>query len=71
MLEYEFYVGPLRYQYTKSFDENAYDIVEIGYALIRWFADPLVRYLDYSVLYNRQHVYFELRGSDYPVWNYY
>ena len=44
-LEYEFYVGPLRYQYTKSFDEHAYDIVEIGYALIRWFADPLVRYL--------------------------
>ena len=45
ILEYEFYVGPLRYQYTKSFDDNAYDIVEIGYALIRWFADPLVRYL--------------------------
>lgn len=44
-LEYEFYVGPLRYQYTKSFDEHAYDVVEIGYALIRWFADPLVRYL--------------------------
>ena len=45
VLEYEFYVGPLRYQYTKSFDEHAYDVVEIGYALIRWFADPLVRYL--------------------------
>lgn len=45
VLEYEFYVGPLRYQYTKSFDDNAYDVVEIGYALIRWFADPLVRYL--------------------------
>jgi YidC/Oxa1 family membrane protein insertase len=44
-LEYEFYVGPLRYQYTKSFDDHAYDVVEIGYALIRWFADPLVRYL--------------------------
>lgn len=44
-LEYEFYVGPLRYQYTKTFDEHAYDVVEIGYALIRWFADPLVRYL--------------------------
>ncbi|WP_340105209.1 membrane protein insertase YidC [Rhodohalobacter sp. 8-1] len=45
VLEYEFYVGPLRYQYTKNFDEHAYDVVEIGYALIRWFADPLVRYL--------------------------
>lgn len=45
ILEYEFYVGPLRYQYLKSFDEHAYDVVEIGYALIRWFADPLVRYL--------------------------
>lgn len=44
-LEYEFYVGPLRYYDVKDFDEHAYDIVEIGYALIRWFADPLVRYL--------------------------
>lgn len=44
-LEYEFYVGPLRYYDVKDFDEHAYDVVEIGYALIRWFADPLVRYL--------------------------
>lgn len=44
-LTYEFYVGPLRYYDVNKFDDHAYDVVEIGYALIRWFADPLVRYL--------------------------
>ncbi|MDX1590920.1 MAG: membrane protein insertase YidC [Balneolaceae bacterium] len=44
-LSYELYTGPLRYYDLKEFDEHAYDVVEIGYALIRWFADPLVRYL--------------------------
>lgn len=44
-LNYEFYAGPLRYYDIKEFNEHAYDVVEIGYALIRWFADPLVRYL--------------------------
>lgn len=44
-LTFELYSGPLRYYDLKDFDENAYDVVEIGYALIRWFADPLVRFL--------------------------
>lgn len=43
-LSYELYSGPLRYYDLRDFDQNAYDVVEIGYALIRWFADPLVRY---------------------------
>ncbi len=45
ILTYEFYAGPLLYYDLRDFDSSAYDVVEIGYALIRWFADPLVRFL--------------------------
>ncbi len=45
VLTYELYSGPLRYYDLREFDDNAYDVVEIGYALIRWFAEPLVRFL--------------------------
>ncbi|MEX2456517.1 MAG: YidC/Oxa1 family insertase periplasmic-domain containing protein, partial [Balneolaceae bacterium] len=45
VLTYELYSGPLRYYDLREFDENAYDVIEIGYALIQWFADPLVRFL--------------------------
>jgi len=44
-LSYELYSGPLQYYDLRDFDSTAYDVVEIGYALIRWFADPLVRYM--------------------------
>ncbi len=44
-LSYELYAGPLRYYDLKNFNEHAYDVIEIGYAIFRWFADPLVRYL--------------------------
>lgn len=44
-LSYDLYVGPLRYYDLKDFNEHAYDVVEIGYAIFRWFADPLVRFL--------------------------
>jgi YidC/Oxa1 family membrane protein insertase len=44
-LSYELYAGPLQYYDLRDFDSTAYDVVEIGYALIRWFADPLVRYM--------------------------
>ncbi len=43
-LSYELYAGPLRYHDLKEYNEHAYDVVEIGYAIFRWFADPLVRY---------------------------
>jgi len=43
-LSYELYAGPLRYYDLREFHSSAYDVVEIGYALIRWFADPLVRF---------------------------
>jgi len=45
VLTYEFYAGPLRYYDLREFDSAAYDVIEIGYALIRWFADPIVRYM--------------------------
>lgn len=44
-LSYELYAGPLRYYDLKDYNEHAYDVIEIGYAIFRWFADPLVRYL--------------------------
>jgi len=44
-LTYELYAGPLRYYDLLEFDATAYDVVEIGYALFRWFADPLVRWI--------------------------
>lgn len=44
VLSYEMYAGPLRYYDLRDYDEHAYDVIEIGYALFRWFADPLVRY---------------------------
>ncbi|MEX0905379.1 MAG: membrane protein insertase YidC [Balneolaceae bacterium] len=44
-LSYQLYSGPLRYYDLKEFDEHAYDVIEIGYAMIRWFADPLVRFV--------------------------
>ena len=45
VLSYELFAGPLQYYDLREYDDNAYDVIEIGYALIRWFADPLVRYL--------------------------
>lgn len=45
VLTYELYAGPLQYYDLRDFDENAYDVIEIGYALIQWFAEPLVRFL--------------------------
>lgn len=39
------FVGPLRYDDLKKFDEHAYDMVNVGYSWIRWFSDPLVRYI--------------------------
>ena len=45
VLQFRLYSGPLKYYDLKEFDENAYDVIEVGYAIIRWFADPLVRFL--------------------------
>ncbi len=42
---FRLYVGPLSYETLKVFDHHAYDMVDTGYALLRWFSDPLVRYV--------------------------
>lgn len=43
VVSYDLYVGPLSYDTLKDFDEHAFDMLEIGYAMFRWFSDPLIR----------------------------
>ena len=42
---FQMYVGPLKYNQIKAYDEHAYDMVNTGYSWLRWFSDPLVRYV--------------------------
>lgn len=44
-LQYELYLGPLDYYELQTFDDHAFDMVDISYAWMRWFADPLVRWV--------------------------
>lgn len=44
-LSYMLYLGPLDYYDVRRFDENAFDMVEISYSWMRWFADPLVKWV--------------------------
>lgn len=44
MVSYRLFVGPLKYDALKTFDEHVYDMVDVGFSWIRWFSDPLVRY---------------------------
>lgn len=41
---FHLYMGPMKYYDIKSFDEHAFDMVEVGYGWIRWFSDPFVRF---------------------------
>lgn len=43
-LSYRLYVGPLSFSQLRSFDDHAFDMVDMGYSFLRWFSDPLVRY---------------------------
>jgi len=43
-LSYALYIGPLSYNHLRSFDEHTFDMVDMGYAFMRWFSDPLVRF---------------------------
>ncbi|MDR8393636.1 membrane protein insertase YidC [Aliifodinibius sp. S!AR15-10] len=45
LVEYRMYVGPLAYNSLKKFDSAAYDMVDVGWSWIRWFSDPLVRFI--------------------------
>lgn len=44
-LKYRLFVGPLKYENLKTFDEHAFDMVEMGYSWTTWFSDPLVRFI--------------------------
>lgn len=44
-LSYQMFIGPLDYYDLREFDDKAFDMVEISYAWMRWFADPLVRWI--------------------------
>jgi YidC/Oxa1 family membrane protein insertase len=44
-LEYEMYVGPLRYTQMVKFDETAFKMVDLGWSLFRWFSEPLAKYV--------------------------
>ncbi len=39
------YVGPMRYNDVKEFDDHAFDMVEVSYGWLRWFSDPFVRFV--------------------------
>lgn len=43
IVSYALYIGPMRYNDVKVFDEHAFDMVEVGYGWLRWFSDPFVR----------------------------
>tara|TARA_B100000989_G_scaffold298723_1_gene289436 strand:- start:11692 stop:13488 length:1797 start_codon:yes stop_codon:yes gene_type:complete len=43
--EYRLYIGPTKYADMKSYNENAFDMVEVGYGWLRWFSDPFVRFI--------------------------
>ncbi|MDX1672920.1 MAG: membrane protein insertase YidC, partial [Balneolaceae bacterium] len=45
LARFQMYVGPLAYSSLKTFDAHAYDMVDVGYSFIRWFSDPLVRWV--------------------------
>jgi len=44
-LNYELYIGPMKYSDIKQYDEHAFDMVEVGYAWLRWFSNPFIRFI--------------------------
>lgn len=44
-LAYQMYIGPLDYYELRDFHASTFDMVEISYAWMRWFADPLVKWI--------------------------
>ena len=45
VISFELYMGPMKYYDIKSFNEHAFDMVEVGYGWLRWFSDPFVRFV--------------------------
>lgn len=42
---FELYIGPLDYYQLRDFDEQAYNMVDTGFRFLRWFSDPLVKWV--------------------------
>lgn len=53
-LSYALYIGPLSFSHLREFDDHAFDMVDMGYAFMRWFSDPLVRFaiIPYFVIFS-------------------
>ncbi|GAB5410324.1 MAG: membrane protein insertase YidC [Balneolaceae bacterium] len=45
VISYRLYLGPMKYYDVKSFNDHAFDMVEVGYGWLRWFSDPFVRFI--------------------------
>jgi YidC/Oxa1 family membrane protein insertase len=43
--QFELYIGPLDYYELRHFDESAYNMVDTGFRFMRWFSDPLVKWV--------------------------
>lgn len=44
-LQFALFTGPLEYELLKDFEETTYGMVDLGYAWMRWFADPVVKWM--------------------------
>lgn len=42
---FQLYVGPMKYRQISKVDENAYEMVDIGWSWLRWFSEPFVKWL--------------------------
>jgi YidC/Oxa1 family membrane protein insertase len=43
--KFSLYMGPLRMNTLTAFDESTYELVDLGYSFMRFFSEPLVRYV--------------------------
>lgn len=44
-ISFQMYVGPLAYHALENYEESTYGMVKVGYSWLRWFSDPLVRWI--------------------------
>lgn len=42
---FRLFIGPMQYRDLQTFDEHAYDMVDVGWKWLRWFSDPFVRWM--------------------------
>ena len=43
-VDFQLYVGPLSWNKIKKYEPSAYNMVDVGWSWMRWFAEPLVKY---------------------------